>query len=70
MKLQDEGFGDHRNIVYFCRRNKCDLEYLNQFHKEAVERKRKKIAESKQWSMSSEDAVKYMKRNMEMAEKQ
>ena len=46
------------------------MEYLNRFHKEAVERKRKKIAESKQWSMSSEDAVKYMKRNMEMAEKQ
>ena len=43
--------------------------YLNQFHKEAVERRRKKIAESKRWSMSSEDAVKYMKRNMEMAEK-
>ena len=69
MKLQDEGFGDHRNIVYFCRRNKGDMEYLNQFHKEAVERKRKKIAESKRWSMSSEDAVKDMKRNMEMAEK-
>ena len=43
--------------------------YLNRFHKEAVERKRKKIAESKRWSMSSEDAVKDMKRNMEMAEK-
>lgn len=46
------------------------MEYLNPFHKETVERKRKKIAESKRWSMSSEDAVKDMKRNMEMAEKQ
>ncbi len=41
--------------------------YLNQFHKEAVERKMKKIAESKKSPMNSTDAAAYMKRNFEKA---
>ena len=41
--------------------------YLNQFHKEATERKIRKIAESMQSPMNSEDAANYMKRNFELA---
>jgi ribosomal protein L11 len=41
--------------------------YLNQFHKEATERKIKKIAKSKQSPMNSADAASYMKHNLEVA---
>ena len=44
------------------------MTYLNQFHKEAVERKMRKITELRKFPMKSEDAVKYMKRNLELAE--
>lgn len=40
---------------------------MNQFHKEAVERKRQKIEESMKSPMNSIDAANYMKRNFEMA---
>lgn len=70
MMLACRGFGHYRNNAYFCRKNKWNMEYLNQFHKEAVERKQRKIAESKQSSMSSTDVVRYMKHNMEMAKNQ
>ncbi len=43
------------------------MTYFNQFHKEASERKRRKIEESKQSPMNSVDAANYMKRNVEMA---
>ena len=43
------------------------MTYLNQFHKEAVERKLRKIAESMKSPMNSFDAANYMKRNFEMA---
>ena len=43
------------------------MTYLNQFHKEASERKMRKIAESKLSPMNSVDAANYMKRNMEIA---
>ena len=43
------------------------MTYFNQFHKEASERKRRKIEESKQSPMNSVDAASYMKRNVEMA---
>lgn len=43
------------------------MTYLNQFHKEASERKMRKISESRKSPMSSEDAVRYMKRNLELA---
>ncbi len=43
------------------------MTYFNQFHKEASERKMRKIEESKRSPMNSVDAAKYMKRNLEMA---
>lgn len=43
------------------------MTYLNQFHKEAVERKLQKIEESMKSPMNSKDAANYMKRNFEMA---
>ena len=43
------------------------MKYLNQFHKEATERKIRKIAESKLSPTNSVDAVNYMKRNVEIA---
>ena len=43
------------------------MTYLNQFHKEAVERKMRKITELRKSPMKSEDAANYMKRNLEMA---
>jgi len=43
------------------------MTYFNQFHKEASERKMRKIEESKQSPMNSIDAANYMKRNVEMA---
>ena len=45
------------------------MEYLNQFHKESVERKLKKIAESKKSPMSSIDAAAYMMANFERAKR-
>ena len=41
--------------------------YLNSFHKEAVLREIRKIAESRKLPMSSIDAANYMKRNLEIA---
>lgn len=43
------------------------MTFFNQFHKEAVERKLKKIEESLKSPLSSIDAANYMKRNFEMA---
>ena len=43
------------------------MTYLNQFHKEASERKMQKISESRKSPMSSEEAVRYIKRNLELA---
>ncbi len=43
------------------------MTYLNQFHKESMERKRQKIAESAKSPMNSIAAANYMKRNFEMA---
>lgn len=43
------------------------MTYLNQFHQEAVERKRRKIEESMKSPMNSEDAANYMKHNFEVA---
>ena len=43
------------------------MTYLNQFHKEASERKMRKIAEWEQSPMSSTDFANYMKRNVEIA---
>ena len=43
------------------------MTYLNQFHKEAAERKMRKITELRKFPMNSEDAANYMKRNMETA---
>ena len=45
------------------------MTYLNQFHKEAVLRKLRKILESMKSPMSSVDAANYMKRNVELAKK-
>lgn len=43
------------------------MTYLNQFHREASERKIKKIAESKKSPMNSADAARYMKQNFAKA---
>jgi len=43
------------------------MKYLNQFHKEAMERTMKKMAESKKSPMSAVEAAKYMRRNFEIA---
>ena len=43
------------------------MTYLNQFHKEATERKMRKIAESQKSPMSSKDFAEYMKHNLELA---
>ena len=43
------------------------MKFLNQFHKEAMERTMKKIEESKKSSMSSEDFAEYMWRNYNKA---
>ena len=45
------------------------MTFLNQFHKEATERKMRKIAESQQSPMNSVDAANYMKRNLELAKR-
>ena len=41
--------------------------YLNQFHKEAMERTMKKIVEFKKSPMNSKDFADYMRSNLEMA---
>ena len=43
------------------------MKFLNQFHKEAMERTMKKIEESKKSPMSSEDFAEYMWRNYNKA---
>ena len=43
------------------------MTYLNLFHKEAAERKMRKITESRKSPMNSVDAANYMKRNLELA---
>ena len=43
------------------------MTYLNKFHKEVTERKKRKIAASQLSPMSSADFAEYMKRNMELA---
>ena len=43
------------------------MTYLNHFHKEASERKMRKIAEWKHTPGSPEDFVRYMFRNLELA---
>jgi len=45
------------------------MTFFNQFHKEVTERKMRKIAESQQSPMSSNDAANYMKRNLELAKR-
>ena len=43
------------------------MEYLNQFHKEAMERTMRKIEESKKHPVSASDFAAYMKRNLAIA---
>ena len=43
------------------------MTYLNQFHKEAMERTMRKIKESEKSPMSSKDFADYMRRNLEKA---
>jgi len=43
------------------------MKFLNQFHKEATERKMRKIAASQQSPMNSSDFAQYMKHNLEIA---
>ena len=43
------------------------MTYLNLFHKEVTERKKRKIAASQQSPMNSSDFAQYMKRNVELA---
>ena len=43
------------------------MTFLNQFHKEAMERKMRKIKESEKYPMSSKDFADYMRRNLELA---
>jgi len=43
------------------------MTYLNQFHKEVTERKKRKISASQQSPMNSVDFAEYMKRNLALA---
>ena len=43
------------------------MAFLNQFHKEAMERTIRKIEESKKSPMNSKDFTDYMRRNFEQA---
>ena len=43
------------------------MTFLNQYHKEATERKIRKIAELRKSPMKSGDAVLYMKQNLDLA---
>ena len=45
------------------------MTFLNQFHKEAMERTMRKIDESKKSPMNSKDFADYMRRNLEQAKK-
>ena len=45
------------------------MTFLNQFHKEAMERTMRKIEESKKSPMNSKDFFDYMWRNLEQAKK-
>ena len=45
------------------------MTFLNQFHKEAMERTMRKIEESEKFPMSSKDFADYMRRNLEQAKK-
>ena len=45
------------------------MTYLNQFHKEAMERTMRKIEESKKSPMNSKDFADYMRHNLEQAKK-
>ena len=45
------------------------MTFLNQFHKEAMERTMRKIEESKKSPMNSKDFADYMRRNLEQAKK-
>jgi hypothetical protein len=43
------------------------MTYLNRFHKEVTERKKRKIAESLKSPMNSTEFAEYMKRNLALA---
>ena len=43
------------------------MTFLNQFHKEAMERTMRKIEESEKSPMNSKDFADYMRRNLELA---
>ena len=43
------------------------MTYLNQFHKEAMERTMKKVEDSKKSPMNSRDFANYMRHNLEKA---
>ncbi|MBR1668807.1 MAG: hypothetical protein IJ693_11110 [Bacteroidaceae bacterium] len=43
------------------------MTFLNQFHKEVTERKKRKIAALQQLPISSIEFAQYMKRNLEIA---
>ena len=43
------------------------MTYLNQFHEEEVDRKIRKINVLRRFPMNSEDAARYLKRNLEIA---
>ena len=43
------------------------MTFLNQFHKEAMERTMRKIEESKKSPMNSKDFADYMRKNLEKA---
>ena len=45
------------------------MTFLNQFHKEAMERTMRKIEESKKSPRNSKDFADYMRRNLEQAKK-
>ena len=45
------------------------MTFLNQFHKESMERTMRKIEESKKSPMNSKDFADYMRRNLEQAKK-
>ncbi|MBQ6964124.1 MAG: hypothetical protein IJP82_00340 [Bacteroidaceae bacterium] len=45
------------------------MTFLNQFHKEVTERKKRKIAALQQLPINSNDFAEYMKRNLEIANK-
>lgn len=50
-----------------CNKDGTRFKYLNKFHKDAVERKLKKMEDSLQTPMDSIEAAKYMWRNFEIA---